>query len=145
MYGEANAPALAAVQATLSAKGSQLGLKTKDSRNKVSYRRFPAGPGEFDSEFSGSSELRPNDAAQEQHHTSGHKSRPRLKAKRDRGAADKFEAQAAMRSKLDEILARPLSAFTLFGLAQRGVLKKQKSSASVKEIVKVVGVPRTQV
>ena len=44
-----------------------------------------------------------------------------------------------MQSKLDSFLTRPLSAFALFGLAQRGVLKKQKAASAVKEIVKVVG------
>ena len=39
----------------------------------------------------------------------------------------------------DSFLAKPLSAFALFGFAQRNLLKKQKPGATVKEIVKAIG------
>ena len=113
-------------------------MKVKDSSKRVSYKRFPPGPSACasDAPTDGLEDEDPEVAAKET------KSRPRLKAKLQRGAADEEEAQAAMQLKLDEHLARPFSAFALFGLAQRGVLKKQKSSADVKEIIKVVGGPR---
>ena len=125
-YGESNTPALTTIQSTLSAKGEKLGVKIKDASKKVTYVQFSAGASALTAKASTSTEEEA-------------KPRPRLKAKKDRGAADKVEAHEAMRSKLDGFLTRPLSAFALFGLAQRGVLKKQKSSAAVKEIVKAVG------
>ena len=44
-----------------------------------------------------------------------------------------------LRAKTDELLAKPLSAFALFGFAQRNLLKKQKPGATVKEIDKAIG------
>lgn len=44
------------------------------------------------------------------------------------------------RARADELLAKPFTAFVLFGFAQRNLLKKQKPGATVKEVVKAVGV-----
>ena len=42
-------------------------------------------------------------------------------------------------ARVREVLAEPLSAFALFGFAQRNLLKKQKPNATVKETVKAIG------
>ena len=56
-------------------------------------------------------------------------------AKRERTT----EGKAALQQRSNELLARPLSAFMLFGFSQRGILKKQKSTAVVRDVVKAVG------
>lgn len=123
-YGEDRIPALATIQSTLSARGTTLGVKLKESSKKVSYVRFAAGAVE-----------KAHAAAVD----SGLKPRARMKSKKDRSSGQITDSHETLQSKVDGLLARPLSAFTLFGLAQRGVLKKQKSTVAVKDIVKAVG------
>ena len=134
-YGPDNVPALTTIQSTLSVKGTQLGEKIKDSRKRVSYKRFSAG--------TSSSAEHPAHAvsaeADQGHARQSPPSRARLKAKRERGAAVRVEAEMETETKVEELLRQPLSAFTLFGLSQRGVLKKQKGSGSMKEVVKAIG------
>mmetsp|Transcript_21594 Transcript_21594/g.49414 ORF Transcript_21594/g.49414 Transcript_21594/m.49414 type:complete len:188 (-) Transcript_21594:131-694(-) len=121
-YGGSSIPALSTIQSTLSARGPTLGMKIKDSTKKVSYTRFSATAGP-----STTSMLESKPA------------RPRLKEKKERRQDEKAETQLDARSRVDALLASPFSAFALFGLAQRGVLKKQKSNTAVREIVKIVG------
>ena len=52
---------------------------------------------------------------------------------------DKVDVRESTRGKVDEILAQPLSAFVMFGFAQRNLLKKQKPNATPKEVVKAIG------
>ena len=52
---------------------------------------------------------------------------------------DKVDVRESTRAKVDEILAQPLSAFVMFGFAQRNLLKKQKPNATPKEVVKAIG------
>ena len=54
-------------------------------------------------------------------------------AKREKTA----EGMAELQKRANETLAKPLSAFMLFGFSQRGILKKQKDP--VREVVKAVG------
>ena len=54
-------------------------------------------------------------------------------AKREKTA----EGMAELQKKANETLAKPLSAFMLFGFSQRGILKKQKEP--IREVVKAVG------
>lgn len=152
VYGEANAPSYTTIQSTLSAKGTTLGLKAKE-KSKVTYTRFPAGTSAPPPQPASAPPEQPAPASGKQPASASRKRkspasgkqsmkadpRARLKAKKEKGAADSAEAQEAFQDKLETFLRRPLSAFELFGLAQRGVLKKQKNSAAVKEIVKVVG------
>ena len=61
------------------------------------------------------------------------------KEKRQAIEKSKVHDREITRAKVDELLAQPMSAFVLFGFAQRNLLKKQKPSATVKEVVKAVG------
>mmetsp|Transcript_2610 Transcript_2610/g.5086 ORF Transcript_2610/g.5086 Transcript_2610/m.5086 type:complete len:121 (-) Transcript_2610:191-553(-) len=66
---------------------------------------------------------------------------PRPKSKEKRLAIEKSKVQdrETTRAKVEELLAQPMSAFVMFGFAQRNLLKKQKPGATVKEVVKAVG------
>ena len=55
---------------------------------------------------------------------------------RKKQALDKVHDREAAKAKATELLEKPLSAFVLFGFAQRNLLKRQKPGATVKEIVK---------
>ena len=61
------------------------------------------------------------------------------KDKRQAIEKDKMDVRESTRAKVDEILAQPLSAFVMFGFAQRNLLKKQKPNATPKEVVKAIG------
>ena len=61
------------------------------------------------------------------------------KDKRQAIEKDKVYVRESTRAKVDEILAQPLSAFVMFGFAQRNLLKKQKPNATPKEVVKAIG------
>ena len=61
------------------------------------------------------------------------------KDKRQAIEKDKVDVRESTRAKVDEILAQPLSAFVMFGFAQRNLLKKQKPNATPKEVVKAIG------
>ena len=61
------------------------------------------------------------------------------KDKRQAIEKDKVDVRESTRGKVDEILAQPLSAFVMFGFAQRNLLKKQKPNATPKEVVKAIG------
>lgn len=67
-------------------------------------------------------------------------SAPKGKEKRQAIEKSKVHDRETTRAKVDELLAQPLSAFVMFGFAQRNLLKKQKPGATVKEVVKAVGV-----
>lgn len=71
---------------------------------------------------------------------SGRALKPSQKKKAEEAAARKaaLEHQAQLR-RVDDVVARPMSAFVLFGFSQRGVLKKQKSAADFREVVKAIG------
>ena len=66
--------------------------------------------------------------------------KPSSKKKAEEAAARKaaLEEMARIR-RVGDVLARPMSAFVLFGFSQRGVLKKQKTAAEFKEVVKALG------
>ena len=61
------------------------------------------------------------------------------KEKRQAIEKDKVDVRESTRAKVDELLAQPLSAFVMFGFAQRNLLKKQKPNATPKEVVKAIG------
>lgn len=61
------------------------------------------------------------------------------KDKRQAIEKEKVDVRESTRAKVDEILAQPLSAFVMFGFAQRNLLKKQKPNATPKEVVKAIG------
>ena len=64
---------------------------------------------------------------------------PKGKEKRQAIQKDKVDVRESTRAKVDELLAQPLSAFVMFGFAQRNLLKKQKPNATPKEVVKAIG------
>lgn len=127
--GENNVPALTTIQSTLSAKGSKLGIKIKESSKKVSYVRFQAEASAARFAVSAAEEQAGDQA----------KARPRLKARKERGMVGRPESVDSVQQEVQRLLARPFTAFALFGLAHHGVLKRQKSSAAVKEVVKAIG------
>ena len=90
--------------------------------------------------------MAPSDPTQQQPSGSASAKRKRVpsgKAARRRGtvvaAASKDEERQQVRSRVDEVLASPLSAFALFAFAQRAAVKRGKPSITVRELVKTVG------
>ena len=162
-YGEDKTPGLSTIQSTLSQKGAKLGLKFKESSKRVTFARFPVGYNAaaaaaatvaaasgvaVTSAASGASTGAATSSPQGAPGQSGKAGTKRVskepsklaKAKGDKAAAAEREAsKAATQAKAAQWLRRPLSAFALFGLSQKGVLKKQKSPAAVKDVVKAIG------
>ena len=53
--------------------------------------------------------------------------------------SDKLPDPKILRARADEMLAKPLSAWMLFGFSQRGALKKNASNKEMRAAVKAVG------
>ena len=124
-------PTLKMVQSTLTSRGEQFAIKRK-VKNRTKWVRLPPGRKSIGSASKGLGSASKKIA----------KKKPLLSAKRKAELAKKEKAAANSRAasnRVDELLARPLSAFMLFGFSQRGVLKKQRTATSIKEAVKAIG------
>ena len=110
--GPVMCPSAHSVQSALSTRGEKWGTKIRGAHNRI---KWIAGVV-----------------------SSGKKKSPKL-AKKEAAAATKAISKASIQAKADEMVAQPFSAFALFGFAQRGVLKKQKPGATVKDVVKAIG------
>lgn len=148
--GEANAPSIAELTAVLSKRGEALGVKVRAGR-VVQWMSFPTD-GASAAAMSVPDEA-PQEAPAEQKEKAPASTKKKVASakkagvkKRPAGAAKaaKEKQQAAEErrdavARVQEVLAEPLSAFALFGFAQRNLLKKQKPNATVKETVKAIG------
>lgn len=136
-YGEA-APSKQSVQSVMCAKGEKLARKIKLGAKRVAWVRLDSTQTDEDliaataasmGAQAGSAKRVKGDGAAE----------GVPKPKRAKTAAEQVEARDAFQRKCDELLAKPFSAFALFGFAQRVTLKRQKPNASVRELVKAIG------
>lgn len=126
-------PSLNTVQSALSTRGEKMGKKVKAGK-RTGWVKF--GEGETASEVAKANKkktARPTKLSQKR------KAEEAAKEAKGKAKADKPVDFAALRVRTEEILAQPMSAFALFGLSQRGALKKQKTSTTVKEVVKAIG------
>ena len=149
--GEANAPSLVDLTAALSKRGETLGVKVRAGR-VVQWTSFPTD-GASAAAMSVPDEA-PQEAPAEQKEKAPASTKKKVASAKKAGGAKKRPAGAAKAAKekqqaaedrrdavarVQEVLAEPLSAFALFGFAQRNLLKKQKPNATVKETVKAIG------
>ena len=148
--GEADAPSLVDLTAALSKRGETLGVKVRAGR-VVQWTSFPTDgdsaaamsvPDEAPQEAPAEPKEKPPASTKKKVTSAkkaGAKKRPAGAAKaakeKQQAAEDRRDAVA----RVQEVLAEPLSAFALFGFAQRNLLKKQKPNATVKETVKAIG------
>jgi hypothetical protein len=124
--GAAIVPSLRNVQAALSARGEKMGgRKVYKGRQVLWVRRKPG------EELAGSASK-----GKKKRRLSKPLSKKKAEQMKRERAAD---CKAALEERADELLARPMTAFMIFGFSQRGILKKQKSAQAVREIVKAVG------
>ena len=145
-------PSLNMVQSALQTRGDTFAIKVPPPRGAVGARvsRWVAKPPEEEKSSSskkGGSKKAGGKAGKggvgggvQKSAKSGRALKPSQKKKAEEAAARKaeLEHQAQLR-RVDDVIARPMTAFVLFGLSQRGVLKKQKSAAEFKEVVKAIG------
>ena len=124
-------PGLNTVQSALSTRGDKMGKRVKAGK-RTHWVRFAEGE-------------TPTSVKQAAGKKAGKRSaKPTKKSLKADEAKKKTKAEKpvdfrALKVRSEEILAKPISAFVLFGFSQRGVLKKQAKSTTVKEVVKAVG------
>jgi len=127
-YGDKQCPTLTTLQSTLCSRGEKLGIKVKRG-NRVCWMRFGSA---IPPDEAGVSQ---EDGEKGKRKQSGQEQQP----KRAKKTGDQGDPKEALSNKVEDLLAKPLSAFALFAFAQRATLKRQKPTASVRELVKAVG------
>lgn len=122
-------PSLKTVQSALSSRGDKFGDKVQVGRFLKWVRKEPSSRSSIKK---GSKKQAKRKAEQAK--------KVELAKQTKLAKAAKAAAEARKASgRVEELLARPLSAFQLFGMSQRGALKRQSTAGAVKEAVKAIG------
>jgi hypothetical protein len=126
-YGAEAVPAIRSVQSALSTRGERMGgAKIYKGRQVLWVRAAEGAVPPASSRGGGGKKRRLSKTASK---------KLAEQAKRERAA----DSRVSLKSRAEELLAQPLTAFMIFGFSQRGIMKRHKSSAAVREAVKAVG------
>jgi hypothetical protein len=132
-------PSLNTVQSALSTRGDKMGQRVKQGK-RTHWVRYAEGEtaasvaeGKVGKKKKSARPTKPSKRKAEE------ASKAKASSKRGGGKSDKLPDVGAIKRRNEELLDRPMSAFMLFGFSQRGALKKQKTTQSVREVVKAVG------